>query len=91
MFAYVFAKVFCGPRVECQTQDLEWSRDWSCAKLVGRTMGLCKMYVTGPPVQGGTYKYGDRRQPPTVIENEYSNDIGGCPGELDEMGLEVAL
>ena len=35
VFANMFSKVLCGPRVECKTQELEWSRDWTCAKLVG--------------------------------------------------------
>ena len=87
----MFSKVLCGPRVECKTQELEWSSDWSCAKLVGRTMGLCKMDVTGPPVKGSNRKCSDRGQPPTVSENESGNVLGDCPGELDEMGLEDAL
>ena len=87
----MFSKVLCGPRVEGKTQELEWSRDWSCAKLVGRAMGLCKMDVTGPLVRGSTRKYSDRGQPPSVSENESGNVLGDCPGELGEMGLEDAL
>ena len=83
----MFSKVLCGPRVECKTQDLEWSSDWSCAKLVGRAMGLCKMDVTGPLVKGNNRKCSGRGQLPTVSGNECRNDLGDCLGELDEMGL----
>ena len=34
---FFFSKVLCSRRVECQKQELEWSLDWSCAKLDGRT------------------------------------------------------
>ena len=55
-------------------------------------MGLYKeVYVTEPPVQSSTCKYSDRGQPPTMSENESENVLGGCPGESDEMDLEVAL
>ena len=75
----VFARVFqrC-----CVAED--WLRDWSCAKLDGRTMGLCKMDVTGPPVKGSSRKYSDRGQPPSLSENEPENVPGDCPLELDE-------
>ena len=91
VFAIMFSKVLCGQRVECKTQELEWSRDWSCAKLVGRTLGLCKMDVTGPSVKGSTRKYIDRGRLPTVSEDESGNVLGDCPGELEEMCLEDAL
>ena len=35
----------CGRRDDCKTQKLQWSRDWSCAKLVGRTLG-CATWTT---------------------------------------------
>ena len=91
VFAKMFSKVLCGPRVECKTQELKLSSDWSCAKLVGRTMGLCKMDVTGTLVKGSSRKCSDRGQLPTVSENESRDVLGACPGELDEMGLEDAL
>ena len=69
----------------------EWSREWSCAKLAGRTMGLCKMDVTRPLVKGSIRKYSDRGQLPTVSENESEKVLGDCLLELDEMSLEVAL
>ena len=82
----VFANVF----QRCCVAE-EWSREWSCAKLVGRTMGLCKMDVTRPPVKGSIRKYSDRGQLPTVSENESEKVLGDCLLELDEMSLEVAL
>ena len=42
VFANMFSKVLCCPRVECKTQELGWSRNWSCAKLVGRTMACAR-------------------------------------------------
>ena len=77
----MLSEVLCGRRIECKTQELEWSRDWSCAKLVGRTMALCKMDVTGPLVKGSTRKCSDRGQLPTVSENEFRNVLGDCLGE----------